>query len=86
MSIIKNPMPYIKQTNIAHGHQQVNNSQPPTGAENFESKPNKLLEVDNGEVLDFGAQTAPGRADQALEAVGTVHRAKNARGKKEGGK
>ncbi len=85
LSIIKNPMPYIKQANIAHGHQQVNNGQPPTGAGSFQSTQNKLLEADNGNVLDFGAQTAPGRADQELEAVGAVHRAQNARGKKEGG-
>lgn len=85
LSIIKNPMPYIRQANIAHGHQQVVNAQPPTGAENFQSTQNKLLEADNGNVLDFGAQTAPGRADQELEAVGAVHRAQNARGKKEGG-
>ena len=85
LSIIKNPMPYIKQANIAHGHQQVNNAQQPTGAGNFESEPNKLLEVDDGKVLDFGAQTASGRADKGLEAVGTIHRAKNARRKNEGG-
>lgn len=86
LSIMKNPMPYIKQANIAHGHQQVNNGQPPTGAGNFKSEPNKLLEVNDGSVLDFGAQTAAGRADQELEAVGAVHRAKNARGKSDGGK
>jgi hypothetical protein len=86
LSIIKNPMPYIRQANIAHGHQQVNNGQPSTGAGNFESEPNKLLEVDDGNVLDFGAQTASGRTDQELEAVGAVHRAKNARGKSDGGK
>jgi len=86
LSIIKNPMPYIKQANIAHGHQQVNNGQPTSGAGSFKSEPNKLLEVNDGNVLDFGAQTAPGRADQALEAVGAVHRAKNARGKSDGGK
>lgn len=85
LSIIKNPMPYIKQANIAHGHQQVNNSQPPTGAGNFQSKQNKLLEVDGGNVLDFGAQAAAGRVDQKLEAVGAVHRTQNTRGKKEGG-
>lgn len=85
LSIIKNPMPYIKQANIAQGHQQINNGQPPTGAGSFQSTQNKLLEADNGNVLDFGAQAAPGRADQELEAVGAVHRVQNARGKKEGG-
>jgi hypothetical protein len=86
LSIIKNPMPYIKQANIAHGHQQVNNGQQPASAGNFKSEPNKLLEVNDGNVLDFGAQAAPGRADQALEALGAVDRSKNARGKSDGGK
>lgn len=27
LALMKNPMPYIKQANIAHGHQQVNNGQ-----------------------------------------------------------
>lgn len=86
LSIIKNPMPYIKQANIANGHQQVNNAPQPTGAENFQSTQNKLLDVDNGNVLEYGAQKAPGRANQRMEAVGAIHRAQNARGKEEGGK
>lgn len=77
LSVIKNPMPYIKQANIAHGHQQVNNGQQATGAGNFQSEPNKLLEADHGERLDIGAQAAASRGNQALEAVGAVHRASN---------
>ena len=85
LSVIKNPMPYIKQANmttgpqqqanIAHGHQQVNNGQQATGAGSFQSGQNKLLEAQHGNTLDIGAQAAAGRADQALEAVGAVHRA-----------
>jgi hypothetical protein len=75
LAVIKNPMPYIKQANIAHGHQQVNNGQQATGAGSFQSGQNKLLEADHGERLDIGAQAAAGRADQALETVGAVHRA-----------
>ncbi len=75
LSIIKNPMPYIKQANIAHGHQQVNNGQQATSAGNSQSRPNKLLEAQHEQRLDIGAQAAAGRADQALEAVGAVHRA-----------
>jgi len=75
LSVIKNPMPYIRQANIAHGHQQVNNGQQATGAGNSQSEPNKLLEAQHGNTLDFGAQAAAGRADQALETVGAVHRA-----------
>lgn len=78
LSVIKNPMPYIKQANIAHGHQQINNGQQATGAGNSQSEPNKLLEADHGERLDIGAQAAAGRADQTLEAVGAVHRPQDA--------
>ncbi len=38
LSIVKNPMPYIKQANIAQGHQQVNNA-PRTGAESLRTYP-----------------------------------------------
>lgn len=75
LSIIKNPMPYIKQANIAHGHQQVNNGQQATSAGNSQSGPNKLLEAQHGNTLDFGAQAAAGRADPAMATVGAVHRA-----------
>ena len=78
LSVIKNPMPYIRQANIAHGHQQVNNGQQATGAGNSQSEPNKLLEAQHGNTLDFGAQAAAGRADQTLEAVGAVHRPQDA--------
>ena len=75
LSILKNPMPYIKQANISHGHQQVNNGQQATSAGSFQSGQNKLLEAQHGDTLDIGAQAAAGRADPALEAVGAVHRA-----------
>ena len=85
LAVIKNPMPYIKQANIAHGHQQVNNTGTHTPshsgirshAGNFETEPNKLLEADHGQRLDIGAQAQAGRGHQALEAVGAVHRAGN---------
>lgn len=70
LALLKNPMPYIKQTNIAHGHQQVNNGQQATGAGNSQSEPNKLLEADHGQRLDIGAQASAGRPDQKLETVG----------------
>ena len=52
LALLKNPQPHIKQTNIAQGHQQVNNvygtssSQTDllTGAENSQCAPNKVLE------------------------------------------
>ena len=63
---IKNPrsVAFVKQANLAQGHQQVNNtyatvsahSGMATGAGNFQGEQNKLLEVDNGNHLDTGAQ------------------------------
>lgn len=94
LSLLKNPMPYIKQANMTNGPQQINNTYATTsghtdsstacalehsaraqaGAGNFQSAPSKLLETDHGQRLDIGAQAAAGRANQALEAVGAVHR------------
>ena len=77
---------FVKQANIAHGPQQVNNgSNPEQNAHAEEKKPqqNKLLEVNHGQPgnrLDTTAAQAAGRADQTLEAVGKVHRAKKPRG------
>ena len=53
LALLKNPMPYIKQANIAQGHQQVNNMYASTSAhtgiashaEKSASAPNKLLET-----------------------------------------
>ena len=74
LGLLKNPAPYIRQANIAHGPQQVNNGTRPTHADNFQTEQNKLLEAQHGNPLDTGAQTATGRGHQALEAVGAVNR------------
>ncbi|MBV2164384.1 MAG: hypothetical protein KUL80_08955 [Comamonas sp.] len=78
LALMKNPMPYIKQANIANGPQQVNNAQA-THAEKIQTQPNELLEHQHGNTLDFGATAAPGRADSAMAAVGKQHRPKNRR-------
>lgn len=86
LALLKNPMPYIKQANVTTGPQQVNNSygitssgsSARTGADNFESEPNKLLEVGHGQRLDIGAPAAASRADQEMEAVGAVYRSDHA--------
>jgi hypothetical protein len=52
--------PVIRQTNIAHGHQQVNN---------IENPPNELLEKTNGEWLDFGKAQEAVRVDSDLATV-----------------
>lgn len=74
LALMKNPMPYIKQANIANGPQQVNNGTPASAGKN-QSPPNELLEHQHGNTLDIGAAATAGRADPAMEAVGAVHRA-----------
>jgi len=83
ISAIKNPpvMGYVRQANIAHGPQQVNNTSPPgsdspVAGENPNAQ-NKLLEENDGERLDPGTTSAPGRVDPAMATVGKVHRPKN---------
>ena len=90
LALLKNPQPYIRQANIAQGHQQVNNSyasasghsgiteqyaQVRTGAGDFESSQSKLLEADHGQRLDIGAQGAAGRADKEMATVEAIDRA-----------
>ena len=74
LALLKNPMPYIKQTNIANGHQQVINGQH-AGAGNSQSAPNKLLESQHDDNVVTGAPTTAGSSHSHMEAVGTVHRA-----------
>ena len=78
LALLKNPQPYIRQANMTTGPQQVNNAYAgtpshsgiPTGAGNFQSEQNKLLEQDHGQRMDFGAQATAGRVNQTVEAVG----------------
>jgi hypothetical protein len=83
LAAIKNPAPltFVKQANVAHGPQQVNNGTVPTGepsrARESESQPNKLLEQQHGEGLDTRAPRAPVEASSSLEAVEEVHGAAN---------
>jgi hypothetical protein len=82
LAIVKNPMPYIKQANIAHGPQQVNNgTAAPTHAANSETQQSKLLEDSHGGTyLDTGATAAATRSNPAVETVEQVHRAEKPRG------
>ena len=73
---------FVKQANIAHGPQQVNNgvAQPMAlthGKEN-EFEQNKLLEAHHGQPggwLDTGATTTATRSNPAVEAVVKIDRA-----------
>lgn len=86
LATIKNPpmMGYVKQANIAHGHQQVNNAASPAGGtsrprENVDLQ-NKLLEENSGERLDIGAAGASGRANPAMAPLGKGDRTKDSGG------
>lgn len=84
LAVIKNPpqVAFVRQANIAHGPQQVNNGvaaeAPRAGIS--ENQPNKILEQQHGERLDFGAAGAASGIDSTLEAVGTGHRPQDKRG------
>ena len=81
LAAIKNPMPaFVGQANITSGPQQINNGPRPTGAGNFQSRPNEVLERSNEQRMDAGATQASGRGNQALEAVGAVNRPSKRRG------
>jgi hypothetical protein len=84
---------FVKQANIAHGPQQVNNAggrselneqyaQAHTHARQTQSQQNELLEEaqHGGTHLDTGAAAKAARSHQAVETVATFHRAKKRRG------
>ena len=62
------PAEVIRQTNIAHGHQQVNN----------EITRSKVLEETDGERLDTGTLSEAISGDTRLETVDAKYRAKDA--------
>ena len=62
---------FIKQANIAQGHQQVNNL-----TEKNITPQNELLK-DGYEELDTGTKTTPTGIDTALEALGKINRRKD---------
>ena len=82
LAAIKNPpVVFARQANINNGgQQQVNNGVPapsaqaPTHAANSKNPQTELLEPQDGQGLDLGAQSKAGGADPQVEAVGAVHR------------
>ena len=80
---MKNPHPiaFVKQANIAHGHQQINNGIPAAQAphararEENQIQPNELLETHHGKRLDTGAASTAGGIDSHLEALAEIDRA-----------
>lgn len=82
---------FIKQANVAHGPQQVNNGTDPSNprahayAEELKPDQTELLEAPHGGTsLDRGTTAAATRGDPAVEAVETVNRPKVCRRKGQG--
>ena len=77
LATIKNPPnpTFIRQANVAHGPQQVNNGVPaPTGAaraQESENRQTELLEHTDGNCLDPRAASTASGADPAMAALGT---------------
>jgi hypothetical protein len=74
---------FVKQTNVAHGPQQVNNHVGIAHAKENQTQQTKLLEdgTNGGTYLDTGTTAAASGGDPTLEAVGEVNRPAKRRGK-----
>ena len=74
LSEIRNPSAtvFMKQANIAHGPQQVNNGQGETGKASHKNRKchNKKLEEHDGQRLESRTESPTGRADSAMAALG----------------
>jgi hypothetical protein len=76
LATIKNPPnpTFIRQANVAHGPQQVNNgtapADDPSRAREAEKAQNRLLEQQNGERLDTLTACAASGADPAMATLG----------------
>ena len=80
LALMKNPMPIIRQTNIARGPQQVNNGTDASRARQKFSDPNELLEKPDGQRLDPRAQIPASATHQDLATVEPIHRTGYRRG------
>lgn len=75
LAAIKNPpIVYARQANIANGPQQVNNG---PHAEENPIEQSKVLEVQHGERLDFGAAAAASGTNPELATVEAIDRTKD---------
>lgn len=79
LAVIKNPpqLALVRQANIAHGPQQVNNGPDPPRTRETESRQNKVLEAQSGKWLDTGATSTASTAYTRLAPVGKIDRPKN---------
>lgn len=73
---------FIKQqTNVANGHQQINNGVIPSSPEKLLNEQNELLEANHGKRLDRRKKAKTKGVNTELEALGEVYRRKNTAGK-----
>ena len=72
------PVVYARQANIAAGPQQINNN--PASAQESETEPTKLMEVERAEWLDTRAPSEAVPTHQDMATVGAVDRATNRTG------
>ena len=83
LAAIKNPasVAFVRQANIAHGPQQVNNGTPaPSRPRENEITPSKLSGGSDGLLQDAGAPAATGQIDPQVETVGEIDRTEVRRG------
>lgn len=86
LALLKNPPVYARQANINNGGQQQVNNGVPTDPERSARPPaheqkkpqTELLEASHGQRMDTRAKSKARRGNQTLEAVGEVHRPKDA--------
>jgi len=79
LAAIKNPssLAFVRQANIAHGPQQVNNDTAAARAGENEISPTQLSEAGNELLPDARTPGLAGRVNQELEAVEAINRAKD---------
>ena len=65
-------MGYVRQANIAHGPQQVNNKPEASRARENENSKNEIMEKKDGERLDTGTTGKASKADPAMATLGEV--------------
>ena len=82
VAAIKNPtvFGYVKQANIAHGPQQVNNAYD-SGSEGNGNKQSKVMEKKDGEWVDTGASSPAVSDDSAMAAMEKIDRTNHKRRK-----
>ena len=73
-----NQTAFIKQqTNVAGGHQQINNGVSQSSPTTLLNEPIELLEVNHGKRLDRRTKAKPKEINSELEAMGAINRSKD---------